>query len=184
MEVIIMSYVMKNKLKEILKDKKISMSKVAEDLDMRYATLRRVVSDEYLDTTQMGTLYLITSYLNISIDDSFEFDIEPVKAELGDIEGNQDIEDLYDIGFSIQQIIKQQKGYKEGDESKYFNLVNKHMKDMLKDLKNKDKDSFVKSYILLCKIAGEKVDDKVIKALSKEDWTTDMYAVLTGVIGF
>ena len=63
---------MKNKIKDILKENRISIISLSEAIGMNYANTHRLVNREYLGDTKLKTLKAVADYLEIEITDLWE----------------------------------------------------------------------------------------------------------------
>lgn len=60
---------MENRIKDILKDKKISVLKLSNILNMNYASVHNIVNREDLGATQAKTLAIVAKALDVKITD-------------------------------------------------------------------------------------------------------------------
>lgn len=64
---------LKNKIKEQLEKKEISVNQLSRDIKMNYRNAHALVNREYLDDTKMINVYLVSQVLKININDLFEY---------------------------------------------------------------------------------------------------------------
>ena len=60
-----------NNIKRILKEKNISIKKMARDVGLDYSLAHDLVNRENLSYTRVGTLKKVADYLDVSIDELF-----------------------------------------------------------------------------------------------------------------
>ncbi|WP_129582285.1 helix-turn-helix domain-containing protein [Miniphocaeibacter massiliensis] len=63
----------KNNINKLLDSKKITIYKISNDLDTRYATMHDLVNREDLSKTRFDILVKISRYLDCSVEDLFEY---------------------------------------------------------------------------------------------------------------
>lgn len=64
--------IIKNNIKALLGERRISIRQMAIDLNMGYRGTYDVVNREDLSATQLGTLVKVANYLGLKVDDLFE----------------------------------------------------------------------------------------------------------------
>lgn len=64
----------RNKIKEILEDKNISILELSKKIDSAYRNLYELVNGDYLDSKTFGKIADIADYLDVEIEDLYEVD--------------------------------------------------------------------------------------------------------------
>lgn len=63
---------LENRIFDILEEKGISINKLANDLDLSYATIYNIVKKETLDTITLNSIVKIAHYLGTGVEEMFE----------------------------------------------------------------------------------------------------------------
>lgn len=64
----------KNKLKEIVEKKGISIYEIANNTGMYYSSVYNAINREYLDDTKLGSLILISKVLDVPVREMYEIE--------------------------------------------------------------------------------------------------------------
>lgn len=62
----------KSKLKDIIKEKEISLLEISKETGLAYSTIHSMFNKDYLDDTRLGSLIKVGKIINIDIQDMFE----------------------------------------------------------------------------------------------------------------
>lgn len=64
--------ILKNRAKQIMIEKQISINKISRDLNIRYATVYNLFNKEDLAMSRLWVVAAVAQYLNVPVNDFFE----------------------------------------------------------------------------------------------------------------
>lgn len=169
-------YILKSKLREILDEKNITIKEIADFINIRYATIQRVVATEYLDTTSLVVLVRIAEYLNMKVDDLYEY-VGMLKGKRG--KDMLEIDKYMREGQGLAKLYCKEKGWTEKELRK--NMAAK-IEGIRKTLKKENREDFMHELILIHSEVGGNMSETG-KLISDESWIENGYAFIAGFYG-
>ncbi len=152
------------------------MQEIADFLDTRYATIQRIISTEYLDTTSLVMLVRIAEYLDIKVDDMFKYE-----GLLENKEGKEmlEIDKYLQNGEELRKLYIKKKDWTD----KEFKVQTKvPIMNLQRALHNeKRQDFFHEAILLYSEVSGNM--NTIGDLLTDEDWIENATAWIAGFYG-